>query len=134
MCKNGTPEDRKRWASTYYQNNKKSHADWQRRYCQTLKGKYSKLKGKAKSKGIEVTITQEDLSCILGSGICDYCKNLLPEHGTGYHVDRIDNRIGYVPGNCVPCCFSCNARKGGLELAGFTYPRSVELLMELLTK
>jgi 5-methylcytosine-specific restriction endonuclease McrA len=133
MCKNGTPEDRKRWASTYYQNNKQAHADWQRGYCQTLKGKYTKLKGKAKSKGLEVTITKEDLSAILSSGICHYCQNLLPPTG-GYQVDRLDNRAGYIPGNCVPCCFSCNARKGGLELAGFTYPRTVELLKEILGK
>jgi len=132
VCDNGTPEDRKRWASTYYQNTKQAHADWQRRYCKTLNGKYSKLKGKAKDRGIEVTITKEDLANVLSSGICDYCKCLLPE--SGYSVDRVDNRIGYVRGNCVPCCFSCNTRKGGLELAGLIYPRTVEILMEILSK
>jgi hypothetical protein len=132
MTMNGTPEDRKRWASTYYQRTKQEHADWQREYCKTLKGKLAKLRGKANSKGIEVTITIEDLEQILSSGKCHYCEHDLPE--SGYNVDRLDNRVGYIAVNCVPCCFSCNSRKGGLELAGLTYPRTVEILLEILGK
>lgn len=28
-------------------------------------------------------------------------------------VDRVDNALGYVAGNCVPCCKDCNAFKNG---------------------
>ena len=27
-------------------------------------------------------------------------------------IDRKDNTLGYVPGNCVPCCGRCNSIKG----------------------
>ena len=132
MTKNGTPEDRKRWASTYYQNNKEAHAEWQKQYCKTAKGKYTHLKGKAKERGIDVALSFEEYVVIVSKGKCHYCECELPE--SGYSVDRLDNRIGYIAVNCVPCCFSCNTRKGGLELAGLTYPRTVEVLLEILGK
>ncbi len=132
MCNNGTPEDRKRWASTYYQKNKNSHADWQREYNKTTKGKHVKLVAKAKLKNIEVNLSLEEYADVVASGKCHYCGNDLP--ASGYSVDRLDNRLGYFAVNCVPCCFSCNSRKGGLELAGLTYPRTVEVLMEILGK
>lgn len=28
-------------------------------------------------------------------------------------VDRLDNAVGYLPGNCVPCCKFCNLAKAG---------------------
>ncbi len=30
-------------------------------------------------------------------------------------IDRIDNSIGYVAGNCAPCCSTCNKLKGTLS-------------------
>ena len=106
MTKNGTPEDRKRWASTYYQNHKEMYAELQREYNKTLKGKHVKLIAKAKLKGIEVNLSLEEYTNIVSSGKCHYCEHDLPE--SGYSVDRLDNRIGYIAVNCVPCCFSCN--------------------------
>jgi len=29
-------------------------------------------------------------------------------------IDRKDSSLGYVPGNCVPCCWECNSAKGAL--------------------
>jgi cytidyltransferase-like protein len=26
-------------------------------------------------------------------------------------IDRVDNDVGYIEGNCVPCCFLCNSAK-----------------------
>lgn len=34
-------------------------------------------------------------------------------------IDRIDNSIGYVPGNVAPCCAACNSAKGTDTFAGF---------------
>lgn len=50
----------------------------------------------------------------------------------GSGIDRQDHRLGYVHGNCVPCCSNCNTKKGLLEAAGLVYPRTVEVLMEIL--
>lgn len=35
-------------------------------------------------------------------------------------IDRIDNSIGYVDDNCVPCCFICNRAKRELSFEDFT--------------
>lgn len=54
---------------------------------------------------------------------CYYCgAKPSSEHGADENngkyvyngVDRVDNTIGYVPGNCVACCKSCNALKGAV--------------------
>lgn len=34
-------------------------------------------------------------------------------------VDRVDNAVGYVVGNCVPCCKICNIMKQGLSKTEF---------------
>lgn len=49
---------------------------------------------------------------------CYYCgappaneniNNRLPTHYQG--IDRTDNCVGYITGNCVPCCWECNSLK-----------------------
>ncbi|CAM4309058.1 hypothetical protein BAMA_22965 [Bacillus manliponensis] len=34
-------------------------------------------------------------------------------------IDRLNNNLGYVPGNCVPCCVKCNIAKGERTLEQF---------------
>lgn len=34
-------------------------------------------------------------------------------------IDRLDNTIGYIAGNMVPCCKVCNAMKSGMPEAQF---------------
>jgi hypothetical protein len=34
-------------------------------------------------------------------------------------IDRVDNALGYEPGNCVPCCGACNRAKGAMSSADF---------------
>lgn len=34
-------------------------------------------------------------------------------------IDRVNNRRGYLPGNCVPCCSTCNTMKRDLPAAIF---------------
>jgi len=42
-------------------------------------------------------------------------------HGTIVHngIDRVDNLLGYVEENCVPCCRQCNHAKGNMTQADF---------------
>jgi hypothetical protein len=34
-------------------------------------------------------------------------------------IDRVDSTKGYTPGNCVPCCWTCNCAKGKLTYQEF---------------
>lgn len=57
---------------------------------------------------------------------CHYCgcppypthsKSLRGEPFTG--IDRVDNNLGYVLGNVVPCCYVCNIMKNDLDEENF---------------
>src|SRR6266478_407202 len=61
---------------------------------------------------------------------CYYCGSALSSTGCG--LDRQDNERGYEIGNVVPCCKDCNFKKGHLEYVGFMFPRTTELLLEIL--
>jgi hypothetical protein len=40
---------------------------------------------------------------------CEYCDSVPGERCNG--IDRINNLLGYIPGNVVPCCKTCNKIK-----------------------
>lgn len=37
---------------------------------------------------------------------CYYCGEM-----ENIGIDRVDNKIGYIVSNCVPCCYPCNLMK-----------------------
>ncbi len=96
----------------------------------SVNGRYSILKYSAKSRGKEVLISLEEYAAIVAEAVCHFCKGGLPRAGGG--LDRLDHTKPYQIGNVVPCCKACNHRKGKLESAGFSYPRTVELMRELI--
>lgn len=57
---------------------------------------------------------------------CAYCGKL-PPTGKVWGLDRVDSKIGHVPGNLVPCCssnpeshvLSCQASKSKFSLRGW---------------
>lgn len=56
-------------------------------------------------------LTPEQYRSALGDGVCHYCQEQILTAGVG--LDRKDNSLGYVVGNVVPCCATCNTEKGG---------------------
>ena len=120
----------------YYLDNRIKIRTNHKAYARTLQGRFSALTRGAKTRKIPMGLTFEQYVLVLDKGRCFYCsKDLAP---TGSALDRQDHHKGYEFENVVPCCgrkgdpLSCNARKGRLEAAGFEYPRTVELLKELL--
>lgn len=81
----------------------------------------------AKSKGFAMELSSEEVAD-LSSSDCFYCgaapsrrmKNYVHDSGLRWNgIDRIDSSIGYVFGNCVPCCTTCNLRKSNANYFEF---------------
>lgn len=98
-------------------------------YVRLASSRFRRLKYQARIAGRVMLLTFEQYKALLELP-CNYCGGALPE--TGGCLDRLDHRIGYIKENVVSCCKDCNRRKGGLEQAGFNFPRTVELMRELL--
>lgn len=79
---------------------------------------YSEYRYRAKRHNLVFELTLEQLTNIITKD-CFYCgekpKYRTVKNGNGGFykngIDRIDNNIGYIFSNCVPCCYSCNTMK-----------------------
>ena len=69
--------------------------------------KYNLYKCSAKRRNHEFSLSLSEFKDILSSKKCGYCKR-----ETKIGIDRIDNDIGYITGNCINCCIKCNLLKG----------------------
>ena len=88
----------------WYKNNREKHLKRNRKYSLTLKGRFVNYKTNAKRKGLIFEFTLDEFSKIINEP-CYYCG------GESYGIDRIDNSIGYLKDNIVPCCSMCNYMK-----------------------
>jgi hypothetical protein len=89
-----------------------------------LLGQYKK---NAKQRDLSWELENEQFFALTQQN-CYYC-GCLPSQEAKTHsntmsyfyngIDRIDNSIGYIRSNCVPCCKSCNIMKGTLSSAEF---------------
>ncbi len=61
---------------------------------------------RARTRGINWTLTPEQYEKLLAAGACSYCDGALPTNGSG--LDRLDNHRGYELANVVACCRWCN--------------------------
>ena len=91
-------------------------------------------KHSAKRKGHEFLITEEEFFGLVQSN-CHYC-GMKPSRESRFRsesayyeskftamtngIDRVDNGGGYVSGNVVPCCCSCNLAKRDMSLSDFS--------------
>lgn len=75
----------------------------------SLASKYGKVISSAKARGLDVSITKEYYAKQLFNKPCHYCGDNNETQGHG--VDRIDSGLGYIEGNVVPCCPTCNVMK-----------------------
>lgn len=76
--------------------------------------KYRSLVTRQKKKfsNVEGLISAEEYENMLKSP-CKYCG----DPATG--IDRVDNSLGYIENNCVPCCRTCNIAKNTLPVNDF---------------
>lgn len=88
----------------------------------------------ARKRGHAFDLTRDEFRAIVSQN-CFYCENLpsmqtrVIEYNSSPFVyngiDRVDNDLGYTFENCVPCCRSCNFKKGKItkELVYKVYHR-----------
>lgn len=67
----------------------------------------------AKGKNLDLQLTKEEIIEI-GKHDCFYCG---VENCRG--IDRVDNKLGYVKDNLVPCCTACNYAKRDMTQGHF---------------
>ena len=99
---------------------------------QTVHGRFLKLIGTSQVRFIPVEITEAQYADLIKDNRCFYCDEQLFD-GTTFRtcIDRYNHKLGYVLGNCRPCCWRCNEIKGSLE-RWFSPERSIELLKEVI--
>jgi len=83
---------------------------------------------RAEMKNLPFLLTKEEFKAITKQP-CFYCGKLPQQlgypnrkikHPYVYNgIDRLDSKLGYIPGNCVPCCSVHNYMKGDLSLQEF---------------
>lgn len=123
-------EYQKEYAGKHQEELKQYRKEWYQENKNNPVVRFNQLKSSANRRNLLVGIMFEQYQELISKNVCYYCPNELPISGSG--IDRLDHFKGYIMGNVVPCCWDCNARKGALERAGFKYPRTIELLKELL--
>lgn len=93
---------------------------------------YAVYRTTARDRSLEFNLTLEEFR-VLTSKECTYCgvsptKTETPRkltNGTDWSdynwngIDRVDNKVGYIPSNCVPCCSVCNLAKRELTVQEF---------------
>ena len=83
-------------------------------------------KSNAKKRGISFDLTYNQFENLVDSE-CYFCGdtagNTLRKRGYNDYsytgIDRIDNSVGYLPSNCIPCCSWCNRAKNNSTLENF---------------
>ncbi len=106
-CKQCRAEYRK----SHYDNNK----DYYQEYSRGPQGRFSACKHGASRRNLEFELTLEQFT-ELTEQRCYYCNSFTKDK-SHCGIDRMNNKIGYVLENCVPCCPDCNTWKssGGVD-------------------
>ena len=99
------PEKKYKYADNYRKNSPNKWKATLDKYRNQSKYVYGRLKSGAKRRNLDFKITLEDVKTICSEN-CFYCND-----DKSISIDRVDNEIGYIEGNCVSCCTMCNMMK-----------------------
>ena len=98
-------EKRIKNATDWAKQNKEQLMKTRRKYMSTPQGRLTSVKGSAKTRQIQFSLTDQQALNILEKP-CYYCGNT-----EKYGIDRIDSSFGYTLKNSVSCCDDCNYMK-----------------------
>jgi hypothetical protein len=98
------------WRKAKYIKNKYKEREYENKRRLTIPRRYQKLKSRAKTKNIILTITENEYALAIKSP-CFYYNNKLCTPSTDIGLDRIDPNKGYELKIIVSCCGFCNTIK-----------------------
>lgn len=107
---------------------RKAHPEKTFNYHRTHKRKFTNSQIYAKKREQAWELYFEEYSMYMDQG-CFYCKKDLNKE-TGICLDRIDNDLGYIDCNVLPCCGRCNKLRGDY-LKVVEMPRIIHLIKEM---
>lgn len=76
------------------------------------------IKGTALKRGLEWKLDPVEVFYMIQEP-CHYCNNEVSFPNTRNGLDRVDNNIGYIKDNVVPCCYPCNIAKHEMDIEEF---------------
>lgn len=85
---------------------------------------YKTYRTSAKERSLTFKLSKEMVKNLIFSP-CHWCmdapSNMAKRTGHSVYggIDRLDSSTGYIPENCVPCCWVCNNMKGTLGVDEF---------------
>ncbi len=94
----------------WHKNNREKARKNLHKYRRTAKGRFVHAKVYAKNRKHEFLLTFEEYTNEV-SKPCYYCNGVFKKTETRIGLDRIDNNLGYLPGNVVSSCVTCNRVK-----------------------
>jgi hypothetical protein len=111
----------------HYNNNKSTILAYQKSIRHTPIGRFKQGKQSAKERNLKWTLSFDEYKLLI-SKVCHYCKQSL-EGFCGTSLDRIDNSMGYIASNVLPCCGKCNNIRNN-----FLTVEEMEVAMEAIVK
>lgn len=94
---------------------RKKNKDKLLEYEKSFDRQYSRYKRGAKKRGYNFLLIKKEAKENFYNTNCSYCGDIFD----GLGIDRVDNSVGYVFENCVPCCPSCNLMKHAFDKSFF---------------
>jgi hypothetical protein len=84
----------------------------------------SQYKCHSKQRNYKFELTRDEVALLIFND-CSYCGSLPDQQyydrtELKYNgMDRVNNRLGYITGNCVTCCGTCNRAKNNMHVTSF---------------
>lgn len=100
-------ESKKEYDKAYREANKERILEYTNNHRRTSKGKWLEIRSRAKTRGLDFSLSLELYEGKLWGEPCHYCGVDIEVTG----LDRKDTSKGYTPDNVVPCCWDCNRIK-----------------------
>lgn len=86
---------------------------------------FNSRKGSAKFRGYDFLLSKDDAKKLF-VGECHYCGSVPARTSESFDekfifngIDRVDNTKGYILGNVVSCCYTCNLMKNTFTVEEF---------------